>query len=138
MTSILDSIEKNARDEHLKALSRGHKDINYAKGFLISFFVTPFIVAKLLFVPIFGHFITLLNLILLYYYLKIKGSKKYTLTVLSGAFTSFTLVALLLSTYPRSFDLLIGSYMILASAVGLGLLVTLGMAIYKNTFPQKI
>lgn len=117
MSQILDSIEKNAHKEF--KMQRAATLPFSAKPALISFFVTPFMIAKFIYVPVFGQLVTILNLFLLFMYFRERRNIKVTLSVLGGIALSVVALILLGGHFSRYLDLFIGTLMTLSIAVSL-------------------
>lgn len=117
MSQILDTIEKNA---HREFKARRVKSLPFsAKPAIITFLVTPFMIAKFIFVPVFGQLVTALNLLLLILYFRERRNIKVTLSVIGSAILSFIALALLGGNFAPYLNLFIGTLMTLSIAVSL-------------------
>lgn len=117
MSQILDTIEKNA---HKEFKAQRVKSLPFsAKPGIISFLVTPFMIAKFIYVPVFGQLVTALNLLLLILYFRERRNTKVTVTVIGGAILSFIGLALLGGNFSEYLNLFIGTLMTLSIAVSL-------------------
>lgn len=117
MSQILDSIEKTAHKEY-KASRAKVLPFSYTPA-IIAFLVTPFMIAKFIYVPVFGQLVTALNLLILILYFRERRNQKVTLSILCSIILSVLFLIFLGANFGDYLDLFIGTLMTLSIAVSL-------------------